>query len=136
MKKKSKYYALRLLNKQKENHRKMRNLNYHELKTQSFYSIKGLRVEEIQNVFKFRTRMVKVGANYRGNEGVSKCPLCGKHPDVQDMLAECDTIKNKLKMNIDITNVYSGEVTLESARITSKLIEIRRELLETIVLLV
>ena len=48
-------------------------------------------------------------------------------------MAECDTIKNKLKMNIDITNVYSEKVTLESARNTSKLIEIRRELLETIV---
>ena len=77
--------------------------------------------------------MVKVGENYRGNEGVSKCPLCGKHPDVQDMMAECDTIKNKLKMNIDITNVYSDKVTLESARITSKLIEIRRKLLKKFV---
>ena len=133
MKKKSKDHALRLLNKQKENHRKMSNLEYCELKTQSYFSIEGLRVEEIQNVFKFRTRMTKVGGNYRGNEEVSKCPLCGKHPDVQDMMANCDSIKSNLKMNEDIINIYSDNVTLESARMTSKLIEIRKELLETIV---
>ena len=133
MKKKSKDYALRLLNKQKENHRKMNNLDYYELKPQSYYFIEGLRVEEIQNVFRFRTRMVKVAGNYRGSEGVSKCPLCGKHPDVQDMMDKCDSIKSELKMNVDITNVYSDKVTLEAARFTSKLIEKRKELLETIV---
>ena len=111
----------------------MNNLDYHELNPHSYYSIKGLRVEEIQNVFRFRTRMVKVAGNYRGSEGVSKCPLCGKHPDVQDMMAECDCIKSELKMNVDITNVYSDNVTLASARFTSELIEKRKELLEAIV---
>ena len=77
--------------------------------------------------------MAKVGGNYRGIEEVSKYPLCGKHPDVQDMMAQCDSIKSKLKMNVHIINVYSDNVTLESARMTSKLIEIRKELLETIV---
>ena len=76
--------------------------------------------------------MVKVAGNYRGSEGVSKCPLCGKHPDVQDMMAECDSIKREFKMN-DITNVYSDKVTLESAKFTLKLIEKRKELLETTV---
>ena len=48
-------------------------------------------------------------------------------------MAECDSIKSDLKMDVDITNVYSDKVTLESARFTSKLIEKRKELLETIV---
>ena len=45
-------YALKILNKQKEYHKKMNNLNYEELKTQSYFFKNGLRIEEIQNVLK------------------------------------------------------------------------------------
>ena len=70
-----------------------------ELKAQSYFFIDGLRIEEIQNVFKFRTRMAKIGGNYRGKEGVNKCPLCDEHLDVQEMLTSCEVLRNKLEVD-------------------------------------
>ena len=133
VKRNSKQYALKILNKQKKCHKKMNNLEYKELKTQNYFFINGLKIEEIQNVFKFRTRMTKIGGNYKGKEGVNKCPLCDEHMDVQEMLINCEPLRNKLEVDDtkDISDIYSEEVTLESARIVSKLQEIRKKLLET-----
>ena len=133
VKRNSKQYALKILSKQKKCHKKMNNLEYKELKTQNYFFINGLKIEEIQNVFKFRTRMTKIGGNYKGKEGVNKCPLCDEHMDVQEMLINCEPLRNKLEVDDtkDISDIYSEEVTLESARIVSKLQEIRKKLLET-----
>ena len=84
VKNKAKQYSLRILNEIKKKHSKMEKLSYSELKTQSYCSIEGIRVEEVQNVFRFRTRMTKVAENYKGKEGGKLCTLCDKHVDNQE----------------------------------------------------
>ena len=58
--------------------------------------------------------MTKIGGNYKGKEGVNKCPLCDEYLDVQEMLIRCELEVHETK---DISDIYSEEVTLESARI-------------------
>ena len=101
----------------------MINLEYDELKTQNYCFMKGLKISEIQNVFKYRTRMTKVAGNFKGKEGVSQCPLCGKHPDVQQLLTSCEAIREKLEIKVDIKNIFSDNITLEVAKTVSKIPE-------------
>ena len=92
--------------------------------------MEGLKVHEIQNIFKYRTKMTKVSGNYKGKEGVSQCPLCGLHPDVQEKMTTCETIKDKIDINVDISNIFSENITYEVARAVSKMQEIREKLME------
>ena len=76
----------------------------------------GLKVHEIQNIFKYRTKMTKVSGNYKGKEGVSQCPLCGLHPDVQELMTTCETIKEQIDINVDILNIFSENTSYEVAK--------------------
>ena len=130
LKKTAKDYAFSMLIQQKETHRKMNYLEYNDLKTQNYCYMEGLKVHEIQNIFKYRTKMTKVSGNYKGKEGVSQCPLCGLHPDVQEKMTTCETIKDKMDINVDISNIFSENITYEVARAVSKMQEIREKLME------
>ena len=74
--------------------------------------------------------MTKVSGNYKGKEGVSQCPLCGLHPDVQELLTNCEIIKEKIDINVDILNIFNENITFEDAKTVSKIIEIREKILE------
>ena len=115
--------------KQKEGHSKMNNVDYQALKTQSYFHLEGIRMNEVQNVFKYRTRMTNVGANYRGRGGNTLCPLCNKYLDRQEHMFECEVLKDTNQTEDD-TNVYKQDVTLEAAREVSKVVKYREQLLE------
>ena len=130
VKKKAKEYSLRTLMTQKDGHSKMDNVDYEELRTQSYFHLEGIKINEIQNVFKYRTRMTKVGANYRGRGGVMWCPLCEKHLDRQENMFECEVLKKTIQIEGDLTNIYTQNVKLEVAREVSKVQITREKLLE------
>ena len=77
----------------KEGHSKLKHLEYDKLVTQSYLIYSEIvMVDEIRTIFLFRTRMYQFAGNYRGTNVNRLCPLCGKHPDLQEYLRECYTM--------------------------------------------
>ena len=91
--------------------------------------LEGVRIHEIQNVFKFRTKMTKVGGNFRGKSEVGICPLCHNHLDIQEKLVDCEILRANVKIKNDIMNVYTSDVELEVARMVSEILDTRERLL-------
>jgi hypothetical protein len=71
VKEKARDLSMKILMKKKEGHTKLDNLRYEELKKQSYLSLEGIKISEIQDTFRFRTRMANLGENYRGLGGCS-----------------------------------------------------------------
>ena len=78
-------------------------------------------------VFRFRTRMLTFGENFRGNNFGRLCPLCNKHIDCQDTLNDCQVIRNKFKDDFSgcIRNLYSTYQTTEAIKMLSEVINYR-----------
>ena len=45
-------------------------------------------------------------------------------------MTTCETIKEKIDINVDISNIFSENITYEVARAVSKMQEIREKLME------
>ena len=58
VKKKALEHRLKILQAKKEKHSKMMDLEYTELKLQSYFTLPGITVDEVRNMFKFRVRMI------------------------------------------------------------------------------
>ena len=61
VKKKTKELAFKMLNKKKESHNKMQNLEYSELKMQSYLQEPNFPLKLKRNVFRWRTKMTEFG---------------------------------------------------------------------------
>ena len=109
----------------------MANLNYQELEIKPYFKIEGLKVEEVRNIFKFRTRMAPFGENFRGNKDYIMCPLCKEEKDNQAHCFKCPAMRKELEISCDVSEVFTDTVSLETAQTLSKMLEIRNKLLET-----
>ena len=74
---------------------KMENLNYDELKTCEYLLSKEFNITEKKLLFKLRTRMIAVAANF-GNKS-KLCSLCLLDSDNQEHLVSCFMIKGSSK---------------------------------------
>ena len=126
VKQKAREAALELLLKKKSKHSKLNNLEYTELTIQNYFKSKGISKEQARLIFKFRSRMVLFGQNYRGGQEAVPCPLCEEHPDSQTLLLECPFIKKHFpQQGIDITNIYSDNVDEETVKTLEAAMTIR-----------
>ena len=106
VKKKALEHGLKILQAKKEKHSKMMDLEYTELKLQSYFTLPGITVDEVRNMFKFRVRMTQFGENFRGDSDMVLCPLCNIHLDNQPMSLQCPALREKTKLEdkMSITN--------------------------------
>ena len=126
VKQKAREAALEMLLKKKSEHSKLNNLEYTELTIQNYFKSKGISKEQARLIFKFRSRMVLFGQNYRGGQEAVPCPLCEEHPDSQTLLLECPFIKKHFpQQGIDITNIYSDNVDEETVKTLEAAMTIR-----------
>lgn len=109
----------------------MDNVQYEELKIQEYFRIKGIKVEQLRNIFKLRTRMAPFGDNFRGNQKSVNCPLCDDHVDDQVHGFQCPVVKEKIDINIDLKEIYSETITIEMAEIATKILKTREEIIES-----
>ena len=130
VKAKAQEYSLNILLEKKETHSKMSNLQYFELKLQTYFHQEGLSIKQIQDVFRFRTRMIQVRENYKGQRGPYLCPLCNDYPDNQIHLFQCKKLNEKREENEIVDNLYTQDVTVENARKVSKILKEREKQLE------
>ena len=127
---KAKEYGLEMLLKKKENHSKMSKLTYSELKLQSYFSIPGINIQQVRNMFKFRVRMAEVGENFRGKSARVACPLCSNHLDNQEMLFQCEVIREKVDIKFGLEDVYKDDIKIEVAEEISEIMKTREKLIE------
>ena len=127
VKKKALEYGFEILLAQKEKHSKMMDLHYTELKQQTYFTLPGIKIDEVRNIFKFRVNMSKFGENFRGNSDRVLCPLCESHLDNQAMSQQCSVLKDQAKL--EFKDIYSENVSIGAAQSVTKLMKIRENLI-------
>ena len=82
---------------------------------------------QVSNIFKARTRMLKVRSNYKNGHKEHKCRLCNANEETQQhVLEQCE----KLDQYEKITKEMIFDENVENLRITAGNIQIRMEKLE------
>ena len=127
VKKKALAHELKILQAKKEKHSKMMDLEYTELKLQSYFTLPGITVDEVRNMFKFRVRMTQFGENFRGDSDMVLCPLCNIHLDNQPMSLQCPVLKEKTKLEYKMSITNSENLTLLAAQSVTKMLKTRRK---------
>ena len=130
---KTKEYALRVLLIAKENHSKMTNLTSHDLKLQSYLTLKNIHIDDLRMIFLYRVRMLKFSENYRGTVNDSRCPICVNHVDSQNLLTSCSPLTKQIdaeEMTKHIENIYTEDVTEGSVKLLVEVLKIREKLLD------
>ena len=127
---KSQEYASKVLKEQQGKHSKMKNVLYTEIKIQSYLTNPGIKVEQMRNIFKLRTRMAPLGENFRGGKESICCPLCSTHLDNQEMFFKCPEVKKKINAECGMEKIYIENVGVETANIVSRMLKAREEMVE------
>ena len=107
---KLKTVALEELNHEKEKRSKIKNINYAELKTQSYLNNKDISLKRKQLIFKMRTRMIETSENI-GKQ--IPCKLCDIDLDDQTHIIQCIILKLRcpeiLSINENMKNIIFGD---------------------------
>ena len=88
-------------------HSKMSNIRYDKFQIQPYFLDGAI---DARALFLFRTRMVRVGNNYRGTSDVVSCPLCKIEVDSQEHLLRCTKITN-MSPNIQYLDIFGEDLT-------------------------
>ena len=114
VKMKTKDYKLEYLLNLKQKHSKMSNLQYEELRLQSYLMDENITVKEAKNVFKYRTRVANFKDNFKNNhDGGMECPLCLEQPDSQAHSVLCPVIKANIDVRGDYSEIFTHEISKE-----------------------
>ena len=91
----------------KENHSKVRHLEYAEFKMQNYLKPSKIKIKqcEIQTIFQMRSRVTNVKLNFRGKFENFECRACNKEEESQKHVYECEKITNRDKNN---NNTYEN----------------------------
>ena len=87
--------TLKYLLELKGKHTKMENLEYSELKIQSYLKDPDIPVAEARNLYRYRTRSAKYKENMKSSYTNTSlaCPVCLLQPDTQQHSLQCTEVK-------------------------------------------
>ena len=121
----------------KETHSKLSGLSYEELMMQPYLCDGNFHSGDARILFRFRTRMVRVGNNYRAmysgqSDAVSVCPLCQGSEDTQEHLLECPNLGND-GISVRYSNIFSMNTTevKETFEILKRSLNRREDLIDS-----
>ena len=123
------------LEKLRGSHSKTVNLKFSGFKPASYILSKNLTTEEVQTLFKLRTRMINVKNNF-GSSDDMWCRLCHLFTETQQHLLECPVIRIKTKHIINFKNLDHNMIfgTLENQEVIAKnyqiILKARTDILE------
>ena len=90
----------------KKKHSKLDNLEYQEIKLQSYLELNNMNVEDSKILLRWRLRMTKFGANY--GDSKKKCPLCETHPDSQEeFFKNCNVVQQQISNKLDYQEIFN-----------------------------
>ena len=78
-------------------HSKTKNIKFIGFKPAKYFMSKNLTTEEIQTLFKLRTRMVEVKGNFETGQVNLWCRTCQLFKETQQHLIECPIIRLRTK---------------------------------------
>ena len=97
----------------KETHKKMSDIRYSNLGIQPYLTDSRITNKDAKLLFLFRTKMVRVGMNYRGGHDVLSCPLCNSSADTQKHLLVCPRIHSS-PPDVHYEDIFGCDITLMS----------------------
>ena len=103
----------------------MENLNYTELKMQSYLRDPRITVAEAKNIFRFRTRSALFKENMRSNYTDDTCPLCKEQPDRQSHSFECKIINSRISVQGSYKDIFKKKITPELSKTLLEITQIR-----------
>ena len=125
-------YTFDQLCTRKEDYRKLKNIQYSELKTQDYLLSHEITHDEKITIFRLRTRMSDFGFNFRAGRDQIRCPLCGQHPDCQTFLFKCPELKSSLYEKFgpnsydSIDEIFSETISVETIRVIKFAMDLRK----------
>ena len=119
--------ALKDLNEVKRKHSKVLHLKHDYMKMKKYFMPNKMKTtrEEIQLIFKLRSRMTKIKKNYEGMYDDMECSACGEEEESQQHILECSVLVKLHKSYEDLPkyeNIFDGTVDeqVKIARIFKK----------------
>ena len=131
VKKKAREIALEQLLENKEKHSKMKNLDYSELKLQQYFQLPEISIAQARNIFKYRTRMLPFGENFRGQKESVICPLCHTHPDSQVWCLRCPAMRKEISDNANVDDIHTDELKMDTVQAVEEILKVRQNILES-----
>ena len=126
--------ALRELTKKKESHSKVKDVKHTTLEMQRYLKASDVKInqEEVQTIFKLRSRMTDVKINFRGKYDSFECEACNEEDEDQKHIIECREILKCKKNNMkppDIDELFKGSLKkqLEVAQIFLENMDIKEK---------
>ena len=98
---KTKEYTLNYLLDLKDEHSQ-----YSELKLQKYLKNGDLNVQEVKNLYRFRTNCAKFKENMRSSYAATPCPFCLVQPDNQKHSVQCPEVQKKVKIKGNYSDVF------------------------------
>ena len=86
--------AFQYLQQIKSGHSKVRHIQYDQLQMQNYLLPGRISTQLAKFAFVCRTRMLRVGANYKGKTTRPLCPMCKVEYDSQSHLLTCSNLND------------------------------------------
>ena len=123
--------ALKQLIAMQRKHSKMENLNYSELKLQSYLKSDESSIQQKKMLFKHRVRMEQYGENYRGGKDRVPCPLCNLHLDNQEMAFQCSEVRKHIQVEGSLEDIFKEHIRVKTIQTIQQITEFRKQRLES-----
>ena len=107
--------AFKKLEKLKLSHSKVENVKHRMLQIRKYFLPSNTKAtkDEIQLIFKLRSRMTETKTNYKGLYDTYECDVCGDEDESQAHILKCSKLVNMNKESIEIPNyemIFEGNV--------------------------
>ena len=102
--------AFEKLQKVKESHSKVRDIQHHLIKVQKYLQPNSIKItrEEAQLIFQLRCRVTETKVNLKGKYDNLECEACGLEQETQQHIIECKELnRNKEEQNIRYENLFT-----------------------------
>ena len=105
----------------------MDNLNYSEIKMQSYLTSDKINPAQKRTIFKFRTRMERFGEKFRAGTTPAICPLCKLHYDNQELSLMCPEIRNEIQVKGNMKDIYDDDIKEDIIETITNIMELRKQ---------
>ena len=114
--------AFENLQKVKESHSKVKEIQHNLIKIQKYLQPNSIKItrEEAQLIFQLRCRVTETKVNLRGKYDNLECEACGLEEETQQHIIECKELnRNKEEQKFKYENLLNGTV-LEKVKIATR----------------
>ena len=126
--------ALKNLNRIKQNHSKGKELEYSYLEMQRYLKPSQINKthKDAITIFRLRTRMTNVKANFKGKYDNLSCEICMLENETQQHILKCEKIDKEISPEYNEIFGENVEKQVKIAKVFKEKIKIRNRILEIV----